>query len=91
MSLSHFRDSIVARLEKRATELAQTVIDFRVQQVTSVDQYALIQSDLLAQSRALSEAARIVVAEYKRLTEVAETPAEPSPMLKQKKDEPVYG
>lgn len=75
MSLSYLRDAIIKSLEERADKLANVAINFRVQAVTSTDEYAMNVADTLAQARAYTDAIKIVIAEYKKMTE-AEQPNE---------------
>ena len=93
MSLSHYRDSITECLQKQIDLLAQQAIDMRVHPSMSSDTYALVQVDKLAQARAYADAARIVIAEYKRMTE---TPAQQDETQEkgdqpEKKEKPLYG
>lgn len=89
MSLSHYRDAISARLQESVDKLCQSAIDMRVHHEMTADTYAMVQIDLLAQARALADARRIVIAEYKRLTEVADK--EEVKEKQQEKSESVYG
>lgn len=79
MSLSHLRDSIIKHLTEAADSAANRAINMRVHAATQADGYALTQADCLSEARTYTEAARIVLAEYKKMTEtpVVETPGEP--------------
>lgn len=88
MSLAYLRDAIIKRLEEQADGRGQAAIDFRFQAEMTADQYAMMQVDRLAEARGITLAARIVKAEYKRMTETETQPeATPAP---EKKVEDVY-
>lgn len=70
MSLSYLKDGVVRKLESRAAALAQEAIDYRIHPSMASDAYAMAQVDRLAMARGLTEAMNIVIAEYKRLTEL---------------------
>jgi hypothetical protein len=91
MSLSHYRDSVTAALQKQVDLLAQSAIDMRVHPEMKSDTYAMVQVDKLAQARAYADAARIVIAEYKKLTEVPKDSAQSEGEPKAEKREATYG
>lgn len=91
MSLSHYRDSICKELQALAESKTNDALNLRASFGVPADQYAMVQVDRLAMARAFLEATKVVVEAYKRLTEAPAMPAEPSPMVKQKKEESVYG
>lgn len=77
MSLSHYRESITKALQESVDKLAQEAIDMRVHPQMTADTYAMVQVDKLAQARAYADAARIVIKEYKKMTEAPQDGAEP--------------
>lgn len=91
MSLSHFRDSITNKLQERVDAAAARAINVRVNVETTSDGYALVQADTLSEARAYAEAAKIVLQEYKRMTEAPETePAPETEMQTQAKQKDIY-
>lgn len=73
MSLSFFRDALTAKLQERVDAAAGRAINMRVHADSRVDGYALLQTDTLAEARTYAEAAKIVIEEYKRLTETTQS------------------
>lgn len=92
MSLAHLRDSISAALQKEVDALAQSAIDMRVHPGMTADTYAMVQVDKLAEARALAKAQRIVIQEYKKMTETPkESGAEQKGEQQTKARENAYG
>ena len=92
MSLSFLRDAVIKHLQTLADAAAQSAIDMQVHPEMSSDRYALMQVNKLAYARGLTEAARVVTREYKRLTEAPPddtTQTEPDP--DKMKEERFYG
>ena len=90
MTLAFLRDAITKVLQDRVDALAQSAIDMRVHPEMRSDTYALVQADKLAQARAFAEAAKIVVQEYKKLTEAPAADA-PKDVEQPKVKEKPYG
>ncbi len=90
MSLAYLRDGIIKRLQRETDALGQAAIDMRVHSQISADTYAMMQVDRLAEARALARAAKIVIEEYKRLTETPQTEDEPQSAAQKQTKETVY-
>lgn len=94
MSLSHYRDSIVAELEKAGDSAANKAINTRVHPQMTADAYAMAQVDTLSEARAFATARNIVIAEYKKMTETSAQQDETQEMGDQQsetKAKPLYG
>lgn len=89
MSLSQFRDSITAKLQDKVDALSTAAINMRVHPEMSSDMYAMLQLDKLAEARAFASAAKIVIDEYKRMTEAPPTEDSPKPQEQVKAN--IYG
>lgn len=90
MSLDFLRQSIVKALEDAATERTNRAINMRANIGIPADQYAMMQAQTLAEAFALQQAARIVNAEYKKMTDPPkEAPANDE--KPQQQNRPHYG
>lgn len=95
MSLSYLRDAVIKRLQDKVDAAAEKAINMRVHQSSTADGYALTQADTLAEARAFAEAQKIIIDEYKRLTDAPETrdetPEAETTAPKQNKETSIYG
>lgn len=74
MSLSYLRDAVLKKLQERVDAATMRAINMRVNMESRADGYALSQADSLSEARAYAEAAKLVIEEYKRLTEAEKMP-----------------
>lgn len=91
MSLSHYRDSMLKRLQTMTDTAANKAINMRIHPQLTADTYALVQADTLSEARAYAEAAKIVIDEYRKLTEATKDGEPEGDEPKQEKREKIYG
>ncbi len=76
MSLDAFRQNCTQALQDRADLCSTQAIGITASAVTSTDQYAMHQIERLAMARAYLDAQKIILAEFKKLTQPEQKPEE---------------